>query len=88
MRVLRVADVPDNRTGGMSRAMYLAGDALARLGHTVEYAFADHLGPAPAKVRRFVIPWRVPALVRRWSRLRGRYDVVEVHEPLSAGYCL
>ena len=41
LRVLRVADIPDNRTGGMSRTMYCTGDELAQMGHQVEYLFHE-----------------------------------------------
>jgi hypothetical protein len=43
MRVLRVAYVPDNRSGGMSRTMYATGDELAARGHEIEYWFSDKI---------------------------------------------
>lgn len=89
MRILRVADIPDNRTGGMSRVMHLSGDAIRCLGHDVEFAFTPVLGSTRrVETRRFIIPARVPSLVRQLSRDRRRYDVVELHEPLAAFYCL
>jgi hypothetical protein len=39
MRILRIADVPDNRTGGMTRAMYGTGDVLVAAGHQVDARF-------------------------------------------------
>lgn len=89
MRILRVADVADNRTGGMSRAMYFTGDALRERGHTVDYLFSERMpSRAPAKLRRFAVPLQIPGLVRRLSDAGGRYDVVEIHEPLAAPYAL
>ena len=88
MRILRIADVPDNRTGGMSRAMYCTGDVLKEWGHEVEYIFRDQLpSRVPQQLRRFRIPLKLPGLVRRLSGER-RFDVVEIHEPLAAAYCL
>src|SRR5688500_15109862 len=82
VRILKVADVPDNRTGGMSRAMYGAGDALVKMGHTVDYAFNASLDVRlPLRMRRLVVPFRVPLLVQRLARAGRRYDVVEIHEP-------
>jgi glycosyltransferase involved in cell wall biosynthesis len=67
--------------------MYGTGDALARLGHRVDYAFREQLGVrAPHKMRRFAVPPAIVGFVR--SRHRAvRYDVVEIHEPLAAAYC-
>ena len=45
MRVLRIADVANNRTGGMSRAMLFTGDILRALGHEVDYLFSEDLSP-------------------------------------------
>ncbi len=87
MRILRVADVPDNRTGGMSRVIYCTGDAMRAAGHEVDYLFAEQLGPtARPRLRRFVIPLRLAKLVARQAEETGPYDVVEIHEPLAAAY--
>jgi glycosyltransferase involved in cell wall biosynthesis len=84
---LRVADVPDNRTGGMSRAMYCTGDIMRRLGHHVDYAFTEQLGPTGWRpLRRFIRPRRITRLVTQWQQSRGPYDVVEVHEPSAGAY--
>ena len=82
-----MADVTDNRTGGMTRVLYGSGDAMARAGHRVDYLFADDLGRvAPPQLRRFVVPARVAALAARRHAEAGPYDVVEIHEPSAAGY--
>ena len=87
MRILRVADVTDNRSGGMSRTMYGTGDELARLGHEVEYWFEDRLSTdVRPQLRRFIVPRRVVRQVREALRQGKRYDVVEIHEPLGATY--
>ena len=88
MRILRIADVPDNRTGGMTRAMYGTGDVLAKAGHQVDYLFRDQLQTrGPAALRRFTVPLKIPSLIRQLQRQGRRYDVVEIHEPLAAASC-
>jgi glycosyltransferase involved in cell wall biosynthesis len=74
----------------MARMMLFTGDALRRAGHRVDYLFAEDLGPtAYPSLRRFVVPCRLPRLVRRKQAEEGTaYDVVEIHEPLAAVYCL
>jgi glycosyltransferase involved in cell wall biosynthesis len=85
--VLRVAAVPDNRTGGMSRTMHCTGDSLIKSGHAVEYLFEDGLKtPVPRQLHRFVRPWEVAFLIRRRLAANQKWDVVEIHEPLAVGY--
>lgn len=87
LRVLRVADVTDNRSGGMSRTMYATGDELARRGHHVEYRFCEHLGVnCRPQFRRFAVPRRIVELVRREMAAGKRWDLVEIHEPAAAAY--
>ena len=88
MRILRIADISDNRTGGMSRTMYCTGDELQRMGHEVEYWFENRIRSrtVPIQFRRFIIPWRIVLELER-ELLRGKaYDIVEIHEPISARY--
>src|SRR5438445_2004742 len=74
LRILRIADVPDNRHGGMSRVMYCTGDVLQEQGHTVEYVFSqDLVSAAPQRLRRFCIPWLIPGLVARRQCQRAPY---------------
>ncbi|HLJ96166.1 MAG TPA: glycosyltransferase family 4 protein, partial [Gemmataceae bacterium] len=85
MRILRIADIPDNRTTGMTRAMYGSGDALAAAGHQVDYLFMDRIGGIRSpRVRRFATPLRLPAVLRRMMREANAYDIAEVHETLAA----
>jgi len=86
MRILRVADIPDNRTGGMSRIMHRTGDIMRQLGHDVSYLFTEQLGSGWGKLRRFVIPWTIARLIIRQQRTAEPYDVVEIHEPAAAAY--
>jgi glycosyltransferase involved in cell wall biosynthesis len=89
LRILRVANIPDNRTGGMSRYIHFVSDELRASGHHVEHVFADALQrPGDGRMARFAVPVRVVREVRR--RLGGgvHYDVVEVHEPIAAGYAV
>jgi glycosyltransferase involved in cell wall biosynthesis len=89
LRILRIADVKDERTGGMQRAMYGTGDVLRSQGHTVDYWFRDAIpAPGPEKLRRFTVPIRLPRMVRNLARRGTVYDVLEVHEPLAAVCCL
>jgi glycosyltransferase involved in cell wall biosynthesis len=89
VNILRIADVPNSRAGGMSRMMLFTGDALRQAGHRVDYLFREDLGPTSSeRLRRFVIPWRLPGLVRRRQAAGAAYDVVEIHEPIAAVYCL
>ncbi len=88
MRILRIADVPGDPTGGMSRVMRFTGDVMTQRGHQVDYLWAANLGTSPLpKLRRFLVPMRLPGLVRRQMQQTGGYDVVEIHEPLAAFYC-
>jgi len=87
MRLLRIADIADNRTGGMSRTMYGTGDALAAAGHQVDYLFAPAFRfKGPVQLRRFFVPREIVGLVRGLLRQGRAYDVVEIHEPLAAPY--
>ena len=86
MKILRVADVPDTRSGGMSRTMYCTGDEFIRRGHQVDYLFAPDFRPiGPRQVRRYTDAWEAARLVK--ERIHGKvYDVIEMHEPLAAVY--
>jgi glycosyltransferase involved in cell wall biosynthesis len=89
VRILRVANVPRNRLGGMSRAMFSAGDILASRGHEVEYLFREEIGPFSSRLgERFALPWRVASLIRDRQKHSRPYDVVEIHEPISIGFGL
>jgi glycosyltransferase involved in cell wall biosynthesis len=86
-RLLRIADVDNDRTGGMSRTMHCTGDELRTLGHTVDYWWGDRFpSSAPFQFRRFIVPRRVVRLMRELLRDGPRPDVVEVHEPVAAAY--
>jgi glycosyltransferase involved in cell wall biosynthesis len=89
MNFLRVADIPDNRTGGMSRYVHFVTDELRASGHEVDLAFGDDLPCRRAgRVRRFVAPRAVFRLVKGRLRQGHQYDAVEIHEPIAAGYAL
>ena len=84
MRILRIADVPEGRTGGMQRVMYGTGDVLRSQGHTVDDLFRDDLSvPGSEKLRRFTVPIRISRIVRELARRGRTYDVLEIHEPLG-----
>jgi glycosyltransferase involved in cell wall biosynthesis len=84
LRILRAADVADNRSGGMSRLMHFGADELRAAGHTVSFLFREQLAlDVPFALRRFAAPLRAVAWIRA---RRDQFDVVEVHEPLAASY--
>lgn len=89
MRILRIANIPNSRTGGLSRAIYCTGDMLTDMGHQVEYLVKENLqvsGSASVR-RRFTLPLQIPRLVHRLIQQDKRYDVVEIQEELAAPYC-
>src|SRR5262245_15020637 len=89
VRILRIANVPDNRTGGMSRAMHFTGDEMRRRGHEVSFLSRPELAPRDVgKLERFTVPLRVPRVVGELARSGRCFDVVEIHEPLAAAYCV
>jgi glycosyltransferase involved in cell wall biosynthesis len=90
LRVLRVADVPNVATAGMSGYMLSSAEALERRGHQVAFRFRSdfRLSATNSGVRRLLVPWLIVATVIA-ARLRGeRFDVVEIHEPLSGVYAV
>lgn len=85
LRILRIANVPDNRTGGMNRTMHCTSDELRRLGHQVEHLFAGDLGvKGPLQLRRFVVPIQALRRVRAALASGRRFDVLEIHEAAGA----
>jgi glycosyltransferase involved in cell wall biosynthesis len=88
MRILRVANIPDNRTGGMSRTMYCTGDYLIEMGHQVNYLFSQHLQiAAPGRFKQWLAPFRIPGLVEQLRQQGKHFDIVELHEAIAAPYC-
>lgn len=72
----------------MTRAMYGTGDVLSEAGHQISYLFAGHFATwGPATLRRFMVPLKLPFLVRHLIKQGQQFDVIEVHEPLAAPYC-
>ena len=55
----------------------------------MDYIFQEDLAVGgKAQTRRFTVPLQVLRMVRERVRAGKRYDVVEIHEPLAAPYCL
>lgn len=89
MKILRVAQVLANRSGGMSRTMFLTGDELQRRGHTVDYWFEGDLAvKGPAELWRFITPFKVRGKLRQAIKAGTNWDIVEIHEPLGAALTL
>lgn len=89
IRVLRVADVFDNRHGGMSRTMYCTGDCLNREGHQVDYLFHEAFHwKIPRQLQRYLRAWEAAKIIQRRIAGGETWDVIEMHEPLAAAYGL
>jgi len=89
MRILKIANIPDDRNTGMGRVMHATADHLRAMGHGVDFLFAGDVGRARlGRGDRFGFPVALVGAVRRAMRDRGTYDVVEIHEPAAAWYCL
>jgi glycosyltransferase involved in cell wall biosynthesis len=89
MRILRIADINGSLFGGMSKVMHLTTDQLSAAGHEVVTLFRGSLNQwTPEKLRRFVVPFDVVRCVRKRVRAGDVFDVVEVHEPTAAIYCI
>ena len=59
MNILRIADLPNNRTGGMSRYIQFVTAELRAAGHHVDLLFAEDLrGLISGRLRRFISPAR------------------------------
>jgi glycosyltransferase involved in cell wall biosynthesis len=71
--------------------MLLSGDCLQAAGHQVDYLFQEDLltvGSDRLRLRRFTIPLQVVRAIYDLKREGKTYDVVEIHEPIAAAYCL
>ena len=89
LRILRAADVPDNRTGGMSRTMYCTGDELQRTGHKIDYIFHETFKwSIPRQLWRYLRTWEVLFQIMRRMKAGEYWDVIEMHEPLGMAYGL
>jgi glycosyltransferase involved in cell wall biosynthesis len=84
LKILRVADVRGNRSGGMSRTMFCTGDELVRRGHSVDYFWEDRFQHRlPPQLWRFSTPIQLWSKIRSALRAGAGWDVVEIHEPIS-----
>jgi glycosyltransferase involved in cell wall biosynthesis len=90
VRILKIADIPQATPGGMLSFMRRSGGVLEESGHRVDYLFREDLFPGlrGGRRRRLLVPWLIPLAVLRRERLRGRYDIVEIHEQVAAPYCI
>jgi len=87
MRILRIANVPDNRSGGMSRTMHATADELRRMGHEVDQIFSAAFHSfGPKQIHRYSDSLEAARLIRERLASGYRYDLVELHEPLSLVY--
>jgi glycosyltransferase involved in cell wall biosynthesis/GT2 family glycosyltransferase/predicted O-methyltransferase YrrM len=90
LRILRVADMPNAATSGVSGYVLSSGAAIERAGHHVSFWFRDRLAPAIAHpgLRRLIVPWLIAGNVLRAQRRGERFDVIEINEPQSGVYGL
>jgi glycosyltransferase involved in cell wall biosynthesis len=90
LHVLRVADVPNVATAGMSGHLLCSGAEMELRGHRVSFWFRDQLRPrmTSSGLRRLLLPWLIVIKVVR-TTLRGqRFDIVEIHETRAAAYAV
>lgn len=89
LRILVAHNVPRSRTGGMSRIMGFIHDHVEAAGHEVEYLTSEGVS---ARFGRRLSRFSFPLLVRSHAALAARagrpYDVINVHEPVSAPIAL
>ncbi len=72
----------------MGRVMHSTADELRGMGHTVDLLFSGDVPRRGAGASdRLVFPVALVGTIRKCIRERGRYDVVEIHEPSAAWYC-
>ncbi len=90
LHVLRISDVLRSTRHGLSRFVLDSGEALAALGHEVDYLFREDLatGRLGHGARRLALPWELPRAVQRLARAGRRFDLVEIQDPIAAAYCL
>src|SRR4051812_5821605 len=85
MRILVAHNVSRSRNGGMRRIMGLVHDQFVLARHHVDYFCADDV---PARLRGRWARFSFPLLVRHKARIAARsgqpYDLINVHEPVSA----
>ena len=89
MKILRISDIANNRTGGMSRYIHEVSDILLKNGHEVQLVFSNDIPcKNSSKWRRFLAPIAVVKMVLSLLKAGNKFAVVEIHEPLAAGYAL
>jgi glycosyltransferase involved in cell wall biosynthesis len=88
LRILVAANIPDNRSGGMTRIMHFIHDRVAAAGHAVDFFWggdAERLvGRSMGRWGRFGYPLALARHVARARRDGRPYDIVNVHEPSGA----
>lgn len=85
LRILVAHNVPRARNGGMSRIMGFIHDRLADAGHEVDYFCAEDVPAAlNGRLTRFTFPLLLRRVVVAAAQARKPYDLVNVHEPVSA----
>lgn len=89
IRLLRVALVPGTYRGGMTRTMELTTKHLQEMGFEVDSLYEEDIpSRVSQRMRRFTGPWEAAMEVKRHIAVHGRYDLIEVHEPLAVGFGL
>ena len=90
LRVLRVADVPNAATAGMSGHLLSSSAEMQDRGHHVSFWFRDQLRPGLSSpgLRRLGVPWVIVVDVLAAIRRGERFDVVEIHETRAGAYAL
>jgi glycosyltransferase involved in cell wall biosynthesis len=86
MRILIAANVPKRLEGGVAGVVWGVGHGLERLGHNVEYLFADDLPGVSGASNRFRELRFAIDLARFIRRDPSRFSVVNIHAPAGCVY--
>lgn len=85
LRILVAQNVPNTRTGGMSRMLSFIHDEVARKGHHIHYFCAEQI---PSRLNGRWGRVTFPILLLRHAAAEARagrpYNIINVHEPSSA----
>ena len=90
LHVLRIADVPNVPTAGMSGHLLRSSAEMELRGHRVSFWLHEQLRPGMngPGVRRLLLPWLIVIKLIRATLTGERPDVVEIHETRASAYAL
>lgn len=88
MKILMAIDFPNTRTGGPARHMHYLQEEAARLGHRIDLVFSEDVANPfrGSELSGITFPFLVLSTLRRLSRARGPYDIINIHTLEGAVY--